>query len=225
MPLFFGKVGLNMEGVFFDMDNEPWICDVCRKDIPPGPLRATNAKSKRRFIRHTGMDCDKICCGCSCRIARTTKRRPSGMTLSGVAKIITSLKTGFCPKEAMERSMEIADWVASSEGKIRMLLKELNAENQSLNTLKIFNVDLSRALGDYLWRSYPERRKRADITIAKPELRLMVFSRDGWMCIKCQRTDNLSVDHIIPVAKNGTDEFENLQTLCRSCNSKKGASN
>lgn len=40
-------------------------------------------------------------------------------------------------------------------------------------------------------------------------------------CAHCGITETLSVDHIIPVSRGGGDEIENLQCLCRSCNSKK----
>lgn len=39
-------------------------------------------------------------------------------------------------------------------------------------------------------------------------------------CELCQRTDNLVIDHIIPLAQGGSNELDNLRTLCQSCNAK-----
>lgn len=40
-------------------------------------------------------------------------------------------------------------------------------------------------------------------------------------CERCGGTDKLAVDHILPIAKGGTDCIPNKQTLCVHCNSKK----
>ncbi len=40
-------------------------------------------------------------------------------------------------------------------------------------------------------------------------------------CERCGGTDKLAVDHILPIAKGGTDCIPNKQTLCLHCNSKK----
>lgn len=40
-------------------------------------------------------------------------------------------------------------------------------------------------------------------------------------CQRCGGTDRLAVDHILPIAKGGTDCIANKQTLCIHCNSKK----
>lgn len=45
----------------------------------------------------------------------------------------------------------------------------------------------------------------------------------AYHCEDCGDGDDLTVDHIWPQAKNGTDYAENLRILCRSCNSRKGA--
>lgn len=49
-----------------------------------------------------------------------------------------------------------------------------------------------------------------------------ILSKFGNKCCKCESTEKLEVDHIIPVSKGGTDFEHNLQVLCRSCNAKKG---
>lgn len=41
------------------------------------------------------------------------------------------------------------------------------------------------------------------------------------ICAHCGSDANICVDHIVPVAKFGGNERENLQPLCRSCNSSK----
>lgn len=55
------------------------------------------------------------------------------------------------------------------------------------------------------------------------ELRRKVFERDAYRCVHCGDHMDLSVDHIYPESKGGTLDMENLQTLCRPCNSRKGA--
>ena len=55
------------------------------------------------------------------------------------------------------------------------------------------------------------------------ELRWAVFRRDGYRCVHCGYDADLTADHIEPEVKGGRTGIDNLQTLCRPCNSKKGA--
>lgn len=41
-------------------------------------------------------------------------------------------------------------------------------------------------------------------------------------CLACGKKQKLAADHIIPVVKGGTSNIDNIQGLCKSCNSKKG---
>lgn len=54
-------------------------------------------------------------------------------------------------------------------------------------------------------------------------IRHAVYARDGHACLHCGATSRLSLDHIYPYSLGGEDTLDNLQTLCRPCNSRKGA--
>lgn len=56
-----------------------------------------------------------------------------------------------------------------------------------------------------------------------PETRRAVFRRDGEICKWCGATDDLTIDHIWPQVLGGGHDLDNLQVLCRPCNSSKGA--
>lgn len=49
-----------------------------------------------------------------------------------------------------------------------------------------------------------------------------IFKRDGYECQYCGTRRDLTIDHVIPRAKGGTDSWMNLVTACKKCNAKKG---
>ena len=75
-----------------------------------------------------------------------------------------------------------------------------------------------RAYEDWVRHRFGGSKRR----LIDPHLRRAVFDRDGWVCLHCGTSAFLSIDHKYPVSRGGTDIFENLQTLCRSCNASKG---
>ena len=55
--------------------------------------------------------------------------------------------------------------------------------------------------------------------------RAVLYGEQGGFCNGCAvhfKPEDLTVDHVIPTARGGPDHLENLQLLCRSCNSLKG---
>lgn len=50
-----------------------------------------------------------------------------------------------------------------------------------------------------------------------------IIRRDAHRCQYCGRTDmTLTVDHIVPRARGGSDAWENLVAACVTCNNRKG---
>lgn len=79
------------------------------------------------------------------------------------------------------------------------------------------------------WRSYvPDRLEpRARAVFVKRSiprgLRTRVLERDAYRCRHCGGHTDLRADHIVPESAGGPTTFENLQTLCTRCNSRKGS--
>ena len=89
-----------------------------------------------------------------------------------------------------------------------------------------FCTSCGRVLGDvdfslcpYCGEQLSEREGRQPIP---DRVRHEVFKRDGYRCRECGASIDegatLEIDHIIPVANGGTNDIDNLQTLCKKCN-------
>lgn len=64
------------------------------------------------------------------------------------------------------------------------------------------------------------REKHADGKHSFQEWKNLVVEFDN-KCAFCRKRKNLTKDHIIPLSEGGTDYIDNIQPLCRNCNSKK----
>lgn len=52
--------------------------------------------------------------------------------------------------------------------------------------------------------------------------RAKIYKRDSHECVYCGSKKNLTLDHVIPKSRGGTNTWENLVTSCFKCNLKKG---
>ena len=48
-----------------------------------------------------------------------------------------------------------------------------------------------------------------------------VMVRDNFECQYCGSTNELTIDHVVPISRFGKSSFENCVTACKPCNSKK----
>jgi 5-methylcytosine-specific restriction endonuclease McrA len=63
------------------------------------------------------------------------------------------------------------------------------------------------------------RRPRPTICFSRAE----IFRRDNFTCQYCgKKTKHLTIDHIIPRSRGGSNTWDNVVTSCPSCNHRKG---
>ena len=52
--------------------------------------------------------------------------------------------------------------------------------------------------------------------------RRAIHERDGYKCVYCGSTRQLTIDHLIPSSRGGDNSWKNLVSCCSQCNTKKG---
>lgn len=70
---------------------------------------------------------------------------------------------------------------------------------------------------------YFKKRQNGSHTLLEWQNVKAIFN---WTCPSCYKTEpeiKLEADHIVPISKGGSDNIENIQPLCRSCNASKSA--
>lgn len=113
------------------------------------------------------------------------------------------------------------------------LRKDLNAatrrhyqshQEQEITRRKQWKKDNPEKVRLHDYRKALKRRNATGAHSAEEWSRLKKMY--GYMCPYCKRFEpeiKLTKDHIIPLSKGGTDHIGNIQPLCHSCNSRKGA--
>lgn len=97
--------------------------------------------------------------------------------------------------------------------KYRKKQQEWNNRWREKNHASVLKIRLKSQNKIYLFL-----KKAGFVTV---EIRERILKRDRSMCLNCGTKKQLTVDHIKPISRGGKTEDENLQILCRSCNSKK----
>lgn len=84
-------------------------------------------------------------------------------------------------------------------------------------TVSLGNVMMLNAVGYFDKR--PPSKPQWTISQEKRE---EIYERDSRKCVYCSSKDSLTIDHMTPRSRGGSDDLDNLVTCCKSCNSRKG---
>jgi 5-methylcytosine-specific restriction endonuclease McrA len=124
-------------------------------------------------------------------------------------------------------------WNSDSENEFSLEVYKIKSESVSkIREFKMIDPEDIRAAlivlkkGLQSWTNHQnhllkEPRRLACIYTAKEKVKSEIFSQHGKACLCCGSLSTISLDHIIPVSKGGKNSIDNLQPLCRSCNSRK----
>jgi 5-methylcytosine-specific restriction endonuclease McrA len=99
----------------------------------------------------------------------------------------------------------------------------------SSEEVTLLDWDRTRRSDSKIERLRKIRVRDEDITVARrervpDEVKAMVWSRDEGVCVRCGADEDLQFDHVIPVARGGGNNVENIQILCGDCNRQKSDS-
>lgn len=90
---------------------------------------------------------------------------------------------------------------------------------QDIKTIR-FVINNSRKFWERK-NSYELKRLQASLFTSRPDIRKKVYDLHGKECLSCGETEKIEMDHVIPIVKGGENTIENLQPLCKSCNTSK----
>lgn len=79
--------------------------------------------------------------------------------------------------------------------------------------------------GKQVRRVSNSRRRAVKVTTASPTIDTYIHflhSKTDSKCPYCPSTDNLSIDHILPLSRGGTHTEDNVELVCLPCNIRKG---
>jgi len=133
------------------------------------------------------------------------------------------VQVGWLDMERAERAVALS--LYRYEWDKRLVAKRLGVTVRRVEEIRFSVLEKMRAafagdpLIEQLAAQFPLEKAVRDY-ISK-ELRAAVYFRDGYACRGCGVTENLTLDHVLAVRRGGPSTYENLQVLCRRCNSSK----
>lgn len=124
------------------------------------------------------------------------------------------------------------NWVSSYQKKSREYFSRMTDEQKRRKHEMNYDRQKERMKIDPEYRNRKNRqsdlknRRREKILWSKEEH----YTIEEWValcekydnrCVSCKQQIGLTVDHVVPLSQGGKDTIDNIQPLCRSCNSRK----
>lgn len=118
------------------------------------------------------------------------------------------------------RARDRAYWAAHPEAKRAKdrRYKESHRAEHVANATK-WNTEHPEAFKTHLFNNYARRHGvEPGHTYEQWQAKLALA---GGKCAECGSTERITRDHIVPLTRGGSDHIDNIQPLCRSCNTSK----
>lgn len=114
------------------------------------------------------------------------------------------------------------DWKAANREKDLARMSEWKSENKERHRLESIRW---RKENPERWKEIVRRKeyKRKGGGKLPPGAYKTLVKLYGESCLRCGAVDDLTIDHVTPIALGGKSNLDNLQILCRSCNSSKSS--
>jgi len=120
-------------------------------------------------------------------------------------------------------SLEISEEIFKISN-IKITPRSIQRRLKSLGIIRSFSAAFRLAIKNgrkdynHLRKSIKSNQLRRGVTL---KVRFQVLKRDEYKCVLCgndAKSTLLVIDHKIPVVAGGTNDLNNLRTLCRECN-------
>jgi len=113
------------------------------------------------------------------------------------------------------------DWAKRNPDKMRAIDRRKYEKHKSK---MLQNMRVWRSKNPDKVAVIKERRRARESGAAgdfTAEAWIQLKQRARYQCLCCRKKKKLTIDHVVPLSKGGTNDISNIQPLCRSCNSKK----
>ena len=111
----------------------------------------------------------------------------------------------------------LSDWTLKINKIISLFSKIKSPDNYFKDSEKNYSKNKDE---QYFQASEKKKFIKRNLSESKKKI---VASNQSWKCLSCQNILDATyeIDHIIPLYKDGTNDIDNLQALCRNCHGKK----